>query len=82
MSDREIITMDELSAWLTRVVEKHEDCEGTTVSIKYKLDELDLDGCNWSEDVVCNLGENADKHIVTDLVGNAVREARKKFNLT
>lgn len=31
MSKREIISMDDLSAWLTQFVEQHEDCEGTTV---------------------------------------------------
>ena len=81
MEKRQLITMDELNTWLTGYVEKNEDCEGTTVRVQYKLDESDSEGCNWSDNVVFNPGPNADKHILTGIVGSAVREARKRFNI-
>ncbi len=81
MTTREIITKDELSAWLTEQVANQQGCEGTTVTAQYTLRELDLDGCNWSETIVFNPGPYADKNKVTDAVGNALREARKRFNI-
>ncbi len=81
MSNRKVITKDELSAWLTNYVALHEDCEGTTVNVQYKLQKPDPEGCNWSDSVIFNPGKNADKDTLTGIVGSAVREARDKFNI-
>lgn len=79
MSKREIVSMEKLSEWLTDYVQANEDCEGTYVRVQYKLQEPDSEGCNWSDAVVFNPGPNADKNILTGIVGNAIREARDKF---
>lgn len=81
MSNKEIVSMEALSEWLTNYVASHEDCEGTTVTVQYKLQSPDDEGCNWSDSVVFNPGPNADKNSLPGIVGNAVRKARKKFNV-
>ena len=80
MKTRKVISTDELNKWLTDYVAKHEDCEGTSVTVKYKLQKPDSEGCNWSE-VTFNPGKNADKSTLVGIVGNAVREARETFNV-
>jgi|GEM_PF-5678254 len=82
MHQRKVITLDELNTWLTEYVAGHEDCEGTTVRVQHKLQKPDAEGCNWSDSVIFNPGRNADKHSLTGIVGNAVREARNKFNVS
>ncbi|MCL7423447.1 MAG: hypothetical protein M8364_21385 [Methylobacter sp.] len=81
MSDRLIVSLEKLSEWLTDYVQAYEDCEGTVVRVQYKLKSPDSEGCNWSDTVVFNPGPNADKNVLTGIVGNAVREARDKFNV-
>jgi hypothetical protein len=81
MKTRKVVTMDELNRWLTEYVAKHEGCEGTTVTVKYKLRQPGLAGCNWSEDITFSPGKNADKNTLVGIVGNAVREARDTFNV-
>jgi len=81
MSNREIISREELSEWLTERVSGHVDCEGTKVTVQYKLKSPDSEGCNWSDSVIYNYGPNADNYILAGIVGTAVREARDKFNI-
>lgn len=80
-NQRQLITIDELSQWMTERVQKHEDCEGTTVRVQYRLETPDAYGVNWSENVIFTPGPNASKDVVLQLVGNLVREAREKFNV-
>jgi hypothetical protein len=81
MQQRKIITLKELNDWLTEYVSRHEECDGTTVHAQYKLQNPDSDGCNWSTDIIYSLGQNADKASLNVIIDNAVREARKKFNV-
>jgi hypothetical protein len=81
VSEREIVSMERLSKWLTDYVQANEDCEGTVVRVQYKLQSPDSEGCNWSDNVVLIPGPNADKNILTGIVGNAVQEAQDKFNV-
>ena len=81
MNNRKIVSMDTLSEWLTTHVSNHEDCEGTNVSVQYKLLSPDSNGCNWSESVILNPGPNADKQMLMTILANAVRDAREKFNV-
>ncbi len=81
MTERKIVSLEQLSNWLTEYVQAHEDCEGTTIRVQYKLQKPDSEGCNWSDTVTFNPGPSADKRLVTRIVGDAVREAREKFNV-
>ena len=80
-TQRKLLTLEELSAWMTEQVQKFEDCEGTTVTVQYRLQTPDAYGVNWSENVVFNPGPNASKDVVLGHVGNLVREARQTFNI-
>lgn len=80
-SDRTLVTLQELSAWMTEQVGKFEHCEGTTVTVQYRLPTPDAYGVNWSENVFFNPGPNASKDLVLTHVGKLVGEAREKFNI-
>jgi hypothetical protein len=81
MAQRTLVTLEELSAWITERIQAVEDCEGTTVTVQYRLKKPDKSGCNWSENVVFNVGPKASKQTVLTHVGKLVREAREKFNI-
>lgn len=76
-----LLTLKELSSWVTESVQKFEDCEGTAVKVQYRLQTPDAYGCNWSDCVVLNLGPSASEDVVLEHVGNLVREARAMFNI-
>lgn len=79
--EKSLLTLEELSAWMTERVQQHEDCQGTTVTVQYRLQSPDAYGCNWSENIFFRPGPNASKDTVLAIVGNLVREAREKFNV-
>lgn len=81
MAERKLLTLAELSAWITERVQALEDCAGTTVTVQYGLRSPDKDGCNWSDSVVFRPGPNASKEVLVTAVGNVVREARQRFNI-
>lgn len=80
-TERTLLTLQELSAWMTEQLQKFEDCEGTTVTVQYRYQSPDAHGVNWSDSVFFSPGPNASKDIVLRHVGNLVREAREKFNI-
>lgn len=80
-TQKQLVTLDELSQWMTDSVQQHEDCEGTTVKVQYRLQIPDAFGVNWSENVIFTPGPNASKDVLVRLVGDLVREAREKFNV-
>lgn len=80
-TQRQLVTLDELSKWMTDRVQQHEDCEGTIVEVQYRLQTPDAYGVNWSENVIFKPGPNALKDVLIRLVGDLVREAREKFNV-
>ena len=80
-NERTIVSLEELSAWMTERVQMHEDCAQTKVSVQYRLQSPDAYGCNWSDNVVFNLRPNASTDVVLTLVRDLTCEARQKFNV-
>ena len=81
VDQRELVTLDELSARLTSELQEIEDCEGSEITVKYRLREPDADGCNWSEDVSIRVGPNATAEYLTPYVDSIVTRARAIFNV-
>jgi hypothetical protein len=79
--EKSLVSLDELSAWITEQVQKHDDCEGTSVTVQYQLQQQDADGCNWSDTFISALGPNASETGVTAILNQLLPEARKKFNV-
>lgn len=79
--ERSLVSIDELSAWITEQVQKHDDCEGTSVTVQYQLQQQDADGCNWSDALVTTLGPNASETSVFAILRDLVPQARTKFNV-
>ena len=79
--NRELLSLTQLSEWMTSELQKNEDCEGSTVRVQYKLQKPDADGCNWSDSVVFSPGPKVSKETLTGLVGDIVRAARVNFNV-
>lgn len=80
MTDRQLLTMEELGAWFTDQIVKREDCEGTRVSVRYKLAQPDAEGVNWSE-LTFFPGPRAASEEISDLLQLLIAEARKRFNV-
>ena len=80
VDQRELVTLDELSARLTSELQEIEDCEGSEITVKYRLRELDADGCNWS-DVSIRVGPNATAKYLEPYVDSIVTRARAIFNV-
>jgi hypothetical protein len=78
---RTLLTISELSEWMTRQLCEIEDLEGSKIIVQYSLKEPDANGCNWSDNVFLRLGPNASADLAWEHVGRLVREARKKFNV-
>lgn len=78
---RKLLSLTQLSEWMTSELQKNEDCDGSTVRVQYKLQKPDADGCNWSDSVVFSPGPKASKETPTGLVGDIVRAARIRFNV-
>ena len=81
LGEKTLVTLEELSAWMTERIQKFEDCDGTSVTVQYRLQTPDASGCNWSDNVFFTIGPNASKDLVLGHVGNLVREARNQFNV-
>lgn len=79
--ERSLVTMEHISAWLTEKVCAVEDCEGTTVTVQYRLHQPDDEGCNWAPDVVFNPGLNASPEGIEQHLRYLVPEARRRFNV-
>jgi hypothetical protein len=78
---RSLVTLDELSAWFTERVAKHDGCAGTKITVKFALQQPDADGCNWSEDVNFTAGPDIDKAAVIAVISKLMPEARRQFNV-
>ena len=77
----ELVTQSELSAILTAELQKIEDCAGSVITVKYRLQEPDDEGCNWSDDVSIRVGPKASSSYVIPHVEGIVRRARARYNL-
>ena len=78
---RQLVPLEELSAWISDHVSQQDDCAGTTVSVQYTLQRPDDDGCNWSSSVVINLGPNATLRLVQVHLEAILPAARARFNV-
>ena len=79
--ERTLVTLQELSNWMTKRLQEFEDCEGSTVTVRYRLQTPDAYGANWSENVFFEVGPKTTRDVVLRHVGNLVREAREMFNV-
>lgn len=81
-TNRELLTIEELSKRLTAQLQKIKGCEVSTISVQYRMPELGSDGCNWIESAVSMQVEPpATKDILRQHVLRLVREARAKYNV-
>lgn len=80
-SSRTLLTLNELSAWLTTELQKIPDAGGSEITVQYALREPDADGCNWSDTVVLRVGQTASHEYLRPYVRQLVGVARKKFNV-
>ena len=80
-SERTLLTLNELSAWLTAELQKVPDAEGSAITVQYALREPDADGCNWSATVALHVGPNASHEYLQPCVSQLVVVARKQFNV-
>ncbi len=80
-SERTLLTLSELSAWLTTELQKISDAEGSEITVQYALREPDADGCNWSDTVVLRVGKAASSEYLQPYVRQLVEVARKRFNV-
>lgn len=79
--EKTLLTLEELSAWMTQQVQQFEDCEDTTIIVRYKLQEPDAEGVNWSEDLGYRLGPNATAELITAHIKSILQDARMRFNV-
>ena len=77
---RELVTVEELEAWLTNELRKLEDCSEAKVSGIMRLQGLDSDGCNWSDELKVNAGGVSHAYY-GDYLGKIVLRARTLFNV-
>lgn len=77
---REILSRQELEAWLTEALREFKDCEQCSITGVKRLDELDESGCNWSESVELHASATP-VQITGPAVAKVVARARRKFNI-
>jgi hypothetical protein len=79
---KELLTRNELAAWITAELHKIEDYQGCSVTQILSLLELDEDGCNWSADhVIVNHGADVSIDSLCLYLNKFVAEAKSRFNL-
>ncbi|MBI3653683.1 MAG: hypothetical protein HY231_21840 [Acidobacteria bacterium] len=78
---RTLVTISELTAYLTGELRKVEDCQQCSISRVLAYQQPDEDGCNWSPDVIVSYSPDVAKEYVIPHVQRIVAEARKRFNL-
>jgi hypothetical protein len=77
MIQRELRTAEEIAAWITDELQKTEDCKGCRVDSVVGLREPDTEGCNWSDSIAVQLGNDYSRPIFQKII----QEARLRFNL-
>ena len=81
MPFKEIVTLLELSAYLSAELQKMEDAAGSEIMVRYTFNEPDDEGCNWSDDVLLQVGQNTTKEALAPRAAQLVRNARKRFEV-
>lgn len=74
---RTLITKKELKDWLTKEIQKEDDCETCEFRGITALREPDEEGCNWSDTLYLN-----QSGIPDSIVRKVVVAARAKFNIS
>lgn len=80
ISSRQLITSEELQAWLTAKLKQIEDCEECSVGGILLLQQPDAFGCNWSDSVVLSSGGVPVDYVWPHMT-RIIAEARLRFNL-
>jgi len=79
--ERELVTLSELSARLSDALQKVSDAAGSAISVQYKLQEPDEEGCNWSDSVILKIGPNTSREALVPYVTQLMQDARERFNV-
>jgi len=53
---RQLVSKEELQAWLTTELQKVEDCTECSIGGIKVLQQSDENGCNWSDNVIVSTG--------------------------
>jgi len=77
MIQRELRTAEDIGKWITAELQKIKACQGSSVDSVVGLREPDVDGCNWSDSIAVQLGEDCPRPILQKII----QEARQRFNL-
>lgn len=80
MTNRTMLSRDELNEWLTKEIQKVEDLEGSSLTVQYLLNDPDVDECNWSG-VVGQVGPNTTAEQLNFAAKLIVDRARALFDL-
>ncbi len=78
--ERELVTREELRAWITQRLQMVEDCGECEVAGITPLRGEDEEGCNWSDGLTVR-GCHVDARTLRPALLPIVTEARRRFNL-
>src|SRR5690349_1278360 len=79
---RALVSPQRLDRYVTRELHKLPGFESVSVSVGYRLRLADVNGCNWSGDLVPRYGRGAPTAaIVTAALRPIARATRARFNL-
>jgi hypothetical protein len=80
VTTRQLASRATIDEWMTLELQRAPDCEGSQLTLSYRLCEPDAEGCNWS-DATLRLGPNTDARHAGPFAHEIVKRARAKFNL-
>jgi hypothetical protein len=81
-SQRTLVSVAELSRWLTTELRKFDGCEECEISSVYQLREPDSDGCNWSREGAPVSVTGVPERVLKEALAVVIARARQKFNLS
>ncbi|CAN7257378.1 hypothetical protein LJR130_001038 [Variovorax sp. LjRoot130] len=79
MTERKNVPRADIDAWMTQALQKVDDCEGSTLKVRYLLQQSD-EGCNWSEGLL-SVGRGITVEQAWPIAHKIVEEARLRFNV-
>ncbi len=77
---RKLVTVEELSKWITLELQKHEGCEDCRAGGIYLLSMPDEYGCNWNMDMVRATG--VPWELLKNALSQVMTQAKRSFNIT
>jgi hypothetical protein len=78
---RKFVSATHINNWLTTELQKTPDCEQCTLSGVMKLQDIDDDGCNWTERAVVLNAAGANDPYVVKKAQDLVLLAKSLFNI-